>query len=112
MNKSKIKSEKPTLSIVLATFNEENNLSCCLESVRDIADEIVIVDGNSTDNTPQIARYYTKNLISTKNLPMFHTNKQLAIDNATGDWILQLDADEEVPLELKKEIQEAISMRC
>ena len=44
-------SEPKTLSIVLATFNEEKNLSACLESVKDIADEIIIVDGNSSDKT-------------------------------------------------------------
>jgi len=94
------------ISVVLATFNEEKNLPRCLASVKPFADEIIVVDGSSDDNTRQIAKNFGARVIKTINRPMFHTNKQMAIEAATGDWILQLDADEEVETKLAKEIVE------
>ncbi|MDP3724815.1 MAG: glycosyltransferase family 2 protein [bacterium] len=101
----------PTLSVVLATYNEEKNLPACLESVKDLADEIIIVDGSSTDRTVEIAKQFTSNVTTTDNPPIFHINKQKAIDKATKDWVLQLDADERVSDELKKEILKIRSLR-
>jgi glycosyltransferase involved in cell wall biosynthesis len=97
------------ISVAIATFNEEKNIKDCLESVRQLADEIVIVDGESKDKTCEIAKKYTDKIIVTQNRPMFHINKNIAIDNCTGNWILQLDADERVPEDLKKEIVEVIN---
>lgn len=88
------------LSIVLAIHNEEKNLARCLDSVKDIADEIVVVDGESTDNSVHIAKKYSARVIQTTNKPIFHINKQMAMDAAKGDVILQLDADEVVDDEL------------
>lgn len=99
---------KKNLSVVLATFNEENNLPGCLDSVRGLADEIIIVDGSSTDRTVEIAKKYGARIKITTNKPNFHINKQMAIDMATGDWVLQLDADERVSSELAQEIEEKI----
>lgn len=98
-----------TISVVLATFNEEENLASCLDSVKDIADEIVIVDGTSQDKTVEIAKKYNAKVIVTTNKQNFHINKQMAIDAATKKWILQLDADEHVSKELAKEIVEKIN---
>ena len=92
-----------SISVILATYNEEKNILRCLKSVL-WADEIVIVDGTSTDKTVELAKKYTKNIIVKDNPPMFHLNKQLAIEKAKGDWILYLDADEEISDELKNEI--------
>ena len=92
----------------MATYNEEKNLSACLESVKDLADEIVIVDGTSTDKTVEIAKNYKAKVVIKDNPPIFHINKQRAIDLATKDWILQLDADERVSRELKEEIKTKI----
>ncbi len=100
---------RKTLSVVLATYNEEKNLSDCLLSVKDIADEIAIVDGSSKDKTVEIAKKFGVKVKITTNKPIFHINKQMAIDMATKDWILQLDADERVSEELKKEIKSRIS---
>lgn len=97
-----------TLSVALATFNEEKNLPACLESVKDIADEIVVVDGASKDKTVEIAKKYKAKVKITENLQNFHINKQKAIDLASCDWILQLDADERVTPQLSKEIKEKI----
>jgi glycosyltransferase involved in cell wall biosynthesis len=97
------------LSVAIATFNEEKNIKDCLESVKDFADEIVIVDGESKDRTVEIAKKYTDKIIITENKPMFHINKNLAIDNCSNDWILQLDADERVSTELRDEILRVIN---
>ncbi len=97
-----------SLSVVLATFNEEKNLPDCLDSVKGIADEIIIVDGGSTDNTAEIAEKYGAKVKITDNPPIFHINKQKAIDMATKDWVLQLDADECLTEELKEEIRSSI----
>jgi len=101
--------KRQTISVVLATFNEEKNLPACLDSVKNLADEIVVVDGSSNDKTVEIAKKYGAKVLVTDNPPIFHINKQKAIDMATKDWILQLDADERVTPELVKEIREKIS---
>ncbi|HVZ58888.1 MAG TPA: glycosyltransferase family 2 protein [Patescibacteria group bacterium] len=97
-----------TISVVLATFNEEKNLPDCLESIKDLAQEIIIVDGSSTDRTVEVAKKYGAKVVVTTNPPIFHINKQKAIDMATKNWVLQLDADERVDGELAKEIQEKV----
>ncbi len=98
-----------TLSVVLATFNEEENLGAALESVKDIADEIIVVDGTSADKTVEIARKFGAKVKITTNKPNFHINKQKAIDMASKDWVLQLDADERVTPSLRSEIKNQIS---
>lgn len=94
-----------SVSVVLATYNEEKNLPDCLASVKDLASEIVIVDGTSQDNTVAIAKKYGAKVLVTTNPQVFHINKQKAIDMATKDWVLQLDADERVTPELAEEIR-------
>ncbi|MGI8420240.1 MAG: glycosyltransferase family 2 protein [Candidatus Levyibacteriota bacterium] len=98
------------LSVVLAVFNEEKMLPDCLASVKNIADEIIIVDGSSTDKTVEIAKKFGAKVLVTDNPPIFHINKQKAIDMAKNEWILQLDADERVSPELAKEIVKVIAM--
>lgn len=102
--------KKQTLSVVLATFNEEKNLPDCLEAIKDLADEIVVVDGTSTDKTVEIAKKFGAKILVTDNPPIFHINKQKAINMATKDWILQLDADEIVNSGLKNEIKESLDI--
>lgn len=104
-------SHKPRLSVVLAVFNEEETLIDCLSSIKDLAWEIVVVDGGSKDKTVAIAKNFNARVIETDNPPIFHINKNKAIDAALGDWILQLDADERVSPELAKEITEVLSMQ-
>lgn len=98
-----------TLTVSLATFNEEKRLPECLFSIKDLADEIVVVDGQSSDKTREIAKSYGARIKVTTNKPIFHINKQMAIDMAKKDWVLQLDADERVTPELSKEIRSKIS---
>lgn len=105
---AKVQNKRLELSVVLATFNEEENLPSCLNSINDLANEIIIVDGSSTDKTVEIAKKYRAKVVIVTNKPNFHINKQKAIDLATKEWILQLDADEQVTRELAKEIKEII----
>ncbi len=98
------------LSVVLATQNEEENIGACLDSVKSIADEIVVVDENSTDKTSDIAESFGAKVYKEPHHPLFHITKQIALEKATGEWILQLDADERVTEELLKEIMEVINM--
>ena len=104
MTNRRSKSPKPEISVALATYNEEANIASCLEAVKGLADEIVVVDGTSTDKTLAIARKYGARVFVTTNKPIFHINKQMAIDKCRGNWILQLDADEQVSTELRDEI--------
>ena len=101
--------KRRTLSVVLATYNEEKNLRACLESCRGLADEIIIVDGTSTDNTVRIAKEFGARVKITTNKANFHINKQMAIDMAGCDWILQMDADEHVSAELSREIKKILN---
>lgn len=90
------------ISVVLATYNEEKNLKRCLDSVNDFANEVVVVDGSSTDKTRELAKQLGARVIKTTNKPIFHINKQLAMDEAKYKLVLQLDADEVVDEELNK----------
>lgn len=92
------------LSVVVATYNEEENIGECLNSIKNIADEIIIVDAKSSDKTTTIAKSLGAKIISAENHKIFHINKQIGLDNAKGEWILQLDADEVVPDALARQI--------
>lgn len=98
------------LSVAMAVRNEEDNLPKCLDSVKGIADEIVIFDEYSTDDTVEIAKRYGARVFKEPHHEIFHITKQKAIEKCTGDWILQLDADEVVTPELAREIKEVIEM--
>ena len=100
-----------TISVAMATFNEEKTIGNCLKSVFEWVNEIVLVDGSSTDKTVEIAKKYKAKIIITDNPSIFHINKQKAIDVCKGNWILQLDADEVVPAHLKSEILDSINKK-
>ncbi len=95
------------LTVIIITKNEESNIRRCLESVR-FADEIILVDSGSTDNTIAIAQEYTENIYQT-DWQGYGIQKQRALSVATGKWVLNLDADESVSNELREEILERIS---
>ena len=99
------------LSVVLAVRNEEHNIGRCLDSVKGIADEIVVVDEYSVDKTVEIAKKYGVKVFLEPHHDIFHITKQKALEKATGEWVLQLDADEVVTPELAKEIELVISNR-
>lgn len=97
----------PTISIVISAFNEGKKLDRTLGAVS-WADEIIVVDNESTDNTKEIAAKYTKKIYSRQNDLMLNRNKNFGFGEATSDWILNLDADEVVTPALRKEIQDTL----
>lgn len=100
---------KASISVAIATFNEEKNIINCLDSVGDWVNEIIVVDGESTDNTVELIKKFSKaKVIVTSNKSMFHINKNKAIEACTSNWILFLDADEIISKDLKNEILETI----
>src|SRR3989337_1372213 len=99
-----------SLSVVLATRNEEKNIGSCLESVKNLENEMIVVDEESTDKTVEIVKKYGAKVYVVKHEPIFHKTKQKAIEKASGDWVLQLDADERLSSELANEIKNVIGM--
>jgi (heptosyl)LPS beta-1,4-glucosyltransferase len=97
------------LSVVITTWNEEKNLPRVVASVRGLADEIVVVDTESTDHTRQVAKDLGCRVYTHKNTGIVEPVRNFSIAQAKGDWILLLDADEEVPPDLKKYILKIIS---
>lgn len=98
------------ISLAIATYNEENNIIDCIQSCNGLVNEVIVVDGSSTDKTGELALEEGATVIRTQNVSMFHINKQKAIEACTGDWILQLDADEKVTPELAEEIKKIVGM--
>ncbi len=98
----------PTLSVILITRNEEVNLDDCLASLEGIAQQIVIVDTNSSDRTLEIAKNHGATISQPSDWPGFGPQKNRALDLATCDWVLSLDADERLTPALKSEILTAI----
>ncbi len=94
------------LSVVVITKNEEANLERCLESVS-FAEEIVVIDSRSTDRTAEIAALYRARFI-TVDWAGFGPAKQTGVEQAAGEWILSLDADEVVSPGLAEEIKDVI----
>ncbi|HBL19106.1 MAG: hypothetical protein A2X36_16250 [Elusimicrobia bacterium GWA2_69_24] len=92
------------LSVIVITRDEEHNLAACLESVRGLDPEIVVLDNASTDRTVEIARRYTP-LVSGHPFRDFASQKQAALDRATREWVLSIDADERVSPALAEELR-------
>ncbi len=93
-------------SVIIITKNEAFHIARCLDSVS-WADEIIVLDSGSEDNTVEICRRYTDKVFVT-DWPGFGVQKQRALDHAQGDWVFSIDADEVVSPELKVEIQAAM----
>lgn len=100
---------KQTLSVVVSAYNEEKTIGRCLESVKGLADEIIVVDNTSLDKTVDEAKKFTKRIIKKPNILMLNTNKNVGFSRASSDWILNLDADEVIPDGLAKEIKKIIN---
>ena len=93
----------PLLSVAIITCNEERNLARTLASVS-FADEIVVVDSGSTDRTVEIARSFGARVLI-REWPGFAAQKNFAIQQCSGTWVLSLDADEELSPELRTQIR-------
>jgi len=99
---------RPGLSVALVTYNEEKILPRTLEAVRGMATEIVVVDSHSTDRTRDIAASYGAK-VYVEEWKGHVAQKNSALEKCSCEWILFLDADEEVSPELRRSIEEAIS---
>lgn len=95
------------LSVIIITKNEAHDIQDCLESVR-WADEIIVIDSGSSDNTLSLVKNYTDKVYIAADWQGFGVQKNRALAYATGDWVLSLDADERVSAELRAEIDSAM----
>jgi len=95
------------LSVIIIAKNEEANIGRCLDSVR-FADEVIVLDSGSSDKTVEIAKRYTDKVFLT-DWQGYGVQKQRALEKTSGDWVLNLDADESISEELQLEIKTAIA---
>jgi len=98
----------PTLSLCMIVKNEEHFLEQCLNSVKDLVDEIIIVDTGSTDRTKEIAKKFNAKIFDFEWIDDFSKARNESLKNATGDWILVLDADETISSQNHQRIKDAI----
>lgn len=112
-----MKTKKPTISLCMICKNEEKVIGNCLESVKGIVDEIIIVDTGSTDRTKEIVSQYTDKVYDFEWIYSFSAARNFALRHATGDYILWLDSDDvftkenqEKLLELKKTMDGSIDL--
>ncbi len=93
------------ISAVVNAFNEEKNIQIAIKSVKWAA-EVLVCDMESSDKTVSIAKALGAKVISHKNMGFVEPGRNFAIEKAAGDWILILDADEEIPETLAKHLQQ------
>ena len=96
------------LSLVVITYNEEKNLDRCMASAVGLVSEIVVVDSNSTDGTVEIAKKYGARVVQ-RAFDGYAQQKNFATAQASHDWILSLDADEQLTQELVGSISNVLS---
>ncbi len=96
------------LSAVIIACNEAHNITRCLASLQGLPDEIIVVDSGSTDGTTEICTSAGCRVIQ-KTFTGYGEQKQFAVDAATNDWVLSIDADEEVTPALREEIRSLLS---
>lgn len=102
--------ENENLSLFVITKNSEATLGTCLQSVQGLADEIIVVDSFSSDGTLKVAQKYGAKIYQ-REFINFQDQKQFALDKCTCKWVLNLDDDEALSPELKKEISLIISKK-
>lgn len=99
---------RPRLTVCVLTRNEEANLPRCLDSVRGVADQIVVLDTGSTDRTRELARERGAEVHEFVWCDDFSAARNAALAHATGDWVLMLDADEELTAESRAVLTEEL----
>jgi glycosyltransferase involved in cell wall biosynthesis len=100
-------SERPGLTGIIPSLNEEQNLEACIESFREICDEIIVVDSGSTDRTLEIARRYTDR-IYVRPWADYRTFLKFAMPRARHRWLLIVDCDERLTPSLRKEVRDRV----
>lgn len=98
------------LSVLILTKNEEENIADCLKSVRQLAEEIIVVDAQSVDRTVKIAQKDGAKVFI-HHFVDFAEARNFGLSKASGEWVLYVDADERVTEELKDEIQKQITFK-
>lgn len=93
-----------TLSVIVVAMNEAHDIGACIESVRDLAMEVIVFDSGSTDGTPDLCRSLGARVFET-DWPGDGPQKNRALDEARGDWVICLDADERLSPELRAELE-------
>ncbi len=101
--------QKPLLSLSMIVKDEEDMLAGCLDSVKDIADEIVIVDTGSTDKTKEIAQQYGAKLYDFDWVDDFSAARNESLKRCAGEWILYMDADERLDKESAKDLRDFLA---
>ena len=96
---------KTSISVVINVRNESQHLSKCLRSIKDLADEIIIVDMKSTDDSVKVAKSFGAKVYSYRPMKYVEPARNFALSKATGSWILLLDPDEYLQKTLKKELK-------
>ena len=102
---------KPEVSVCMIVKNEEDNIAQCLSSVKDVVDEIVVVDTGSCDNTIAIAQSLGAKTFSCAWEDNFSIPRNISLDHAQGEWILMLDADEHLDQESRAEVRKLTGSR-
>src|SRR5205809_791168 len=92
--------DRPSISAIILTLNEEKRLPYALRSVTPWVDEIVVVDMQSDDRTVDIAREMGAKIYTHERVEFFESARALGLEKSSGDWILVLDADELIPAPL------------
>lgn len=100
--------KKHTLSVMIITKNESDRIEQCLLSVKDIADEIIVLDSGSTDDTVEICKRFTEN-VEVTDWPGFGVQKERALTKASCDWVLSIDADEALDINMQQALTQLLS---
>jgi glycosyltransferase involved in cell wall biosynthesis len=97
-----------SLSVTIITLNEEDRIERCLESIKELADEIIVFDSGSTDATLDIVRRYTDKVWET-DWPGYGVQKQRALEQAQYDWVLAIDADESLDNDMQQSLLQLLN---
>lgn len=101
----------PRISANIICHNNINSIETCLKSMEELVDEIVVVDGGSTDGTIDILQKYNCRIINNPNWQGYSHQRNLALEASTGDWIIKMDSDEYLSQELRDNLRELASSK-
>ncbi|MBU2952422.1 O-antigen ligase family protein [Marinobacter sp. F3R08] len=108
LSASYVRNRARKVTATIITKNEEDHITDCLKSARLVADEIIVLDSGSTDRTVERAKELA-DIVEVTDWPGFGIQKQRALEKATGEWVLSLDADERITPELAREINDHLA---
>lgn len=103
--------ENPSISANIICYNNIKSIEACLKSLEGAVDEIVVVDGGSTDGTLEVLKKYNCKIIENKDWQGYSYQRNLCIKNSIGDWIIKLDSDEFLSEELRANLKKICSSK-